>query len=217
VPRRPPREEILNAAGRLFDEQGYAGTSTAEIAEAVGLTQPAIFYYFDSKEDMLRELMNHGLVEPLAELEAVMAADATWGAKLHHQIVFHVNHDLSLPFAPTVLIEDAQRLLKEGRHKDIIKKDRSYSHGMREIIRQGVGTREFRDVDSSMASMAILGMCNWSLRWYRRGGRLSPREIGRQFADLALTALLADPDALEAIRDEAEALWDLRARQPVDA
>jgi AcrR family transcriptional regulator len=210
VPRVPPRDEILEAAGRLFAEQGYAGTSTAEIAEAVGLTQPAIFYYFTSKEELLRELMTEGIKEPIAELVAVLSAPASAGAKLYHLIVFHLTHHHSLPFTPTVLIEDGQRLLKRGQDKDLIKKDKQYSSGIREIIRDGVKSKEFRDVDPVMTAMAVLGMCNWSLRWYKRGGRLSPLAVGHQFAELTLSGILADPDAIEAVREEAEGLTDLR-------
>ena len=216
VPRVPPRVEILEAAGRLFAEQGYAGTSTAEIAEAVGLTQPAIFYYFTSKEDMLRELMTEGMTEPLAELAAVLSAPACAGAKLYRLIVFHLTHHHSLPFPPTVLIEDAQRLLKGGQDPELIKKDRRYSSGIREIIRDGVRSKEFRVVDPVTTAMAILGMCNWSLRWYKRGGRLSPLEVGHEFAEFALGGLLADPDAIAAVRQEAEGLADLRGRSSSD-
>lgn len=159
---------------------------------------------------MLRELMGHGLTEPLAELDAVMAADAGAGAKLYHQIVFHVSHDLSLPFAATVLIDDAQRLLKNGQHADLIEKDRRYSHGIRALIKKGIRSGEFRDVDPVIASMAVLGMNNWSLRWYKRGGRLSPKDIGNEFAEFALHALLADPRKLAAVRAEAEGLHGLR-------
>lgn len=55
---RTPREEVLDAAARLFTEQGYANTSTREIADAIGIRQASLYYHFDNgKADMLAEVL----------------------------------------------------------------------------------------------------------------------------------------------------------------
>lgn len=73
---RTPREEVLDAAARLFTEQGYANTSTREIADAVGIRQASLYYHFPDKADMLAEVLsqtirptlgNVSLVEELAD------------------------------------------------------------------------------------------------------------------------------------------------------
>src|SRR5215813_8129954 len=48
------RERILEAATRSFAELGYAGTSTAGIARAAGVTQPLVHHHFGSKEGLWR-------------------------------------------------------------------------------------------------------------------------------------------------------------------
>jgi AcrR family transcriptional regulator len=50
------RQRILDVALDLFTEQGYDGTSLREIAEQLGITKAAIYYYFESKEDILMAL-----------------------------------------------------------------------------------------------------------------------------------------------------------------
>ncbi len=50
------RERILDAALDLFLEQGYDGTSLREIAEQLGVTKAALYYHFESKEDILLAL-----------------------------------------------------------------------------------------------------------------------------------------------------------------
>ena len=50
------RQRILNVALDLFTEQGYDGTSLREIAEQLGVTKAAIYYHFESKEDILMAL-----------------------------------------------------------------------------------------------------------------------------------------------------------------
>lgn len=61
------RERIPLVALRLFAEKGYDATSMREIAEQLGITKPALYYHFDSKEAILRELLGE-LHHQVAEL-----------------------------------------------------------------------------------------------------------------------------------------------------
>lgn len=47
------RERILRAASKLFLSKGYAATSTRDIAQAVGIRQPSLYYHFATKADIL--------------------------------------------------------------------------------------------------------------------------------------------------------------------
>lgn len=64
------RDRILAAALRLFAEKGYEATSMREIAEQLGITKPALYYHFDSKEDIVRTL--------LGEIEAQVESLVEW-------------------------------------------------------------------------------------------------------------------------------------------
>lgn len=67
-----PREEILDAAARLFTEQGYANTSTREIADAIGIRQASLYYHFDNgKSDMLAEVLAKTIRPTLANVSRV--------------------------------------------------------------------------------------------------------------------------------------------------
>lgn len=55
--RRKNIEKILLAAERVFAEQGYAGTSMADIARHAGLPRSNLHYYFSTKEDLYREVL----------------------------------------------------------------------------------------------------------------------------------------------------------------
>ena len=61
------RERIPIVALRLFAEKGYEATSMREIAEHLGITKPALYYHFDSKEAIVRELLRE-LLDQVAEL-----------------------------------------------------------------------------------------------------------------------------------------------------
>jgi AcrR family transcriptional regulator len=59
---------LLELALQLFAEQGYEKTSLREIAERLGVTKAALYYYFKSKEDIVRSLVE----DYVAELDALI-------------------------------------------------------------------------------------------------------------------------------------------------
>src|SRR5215831_15677837 len=56
-----PRQEILRASARLFQEQGYDGTSMNDVASALKLSKGGLYHHFQSKDEILFELMSHAL------------------------------------------------------------------------------------------------------------------------------------------------------------
>ena len=74
---RGTQEEILDAAAEFFTTLGFAGTSMAKIAEAVGVQQNSIYHHFGSKLNLLRTLLFEG-VQP--GLEMVEAFDSSTSA-----------------------------------------------------------------------------------------------------------------------------------------
>ena len=57
------------------------------------------------------------------------------------------------------------------------------------IVARGVQSGEFHVPDVGIATLGLLGMCNWLCQWYSPAGRLSPGDIGAHFADLVLDGL----------------------------
>jgi AcrR family transcriptional regulator len=69
-----PRERLLVAAIKLFASKGYSGTSVREIVEAAGLTKPALYYYFHSKEGVFRAMMQEAVAVHRAVMDEVRRA-----------------------------------------------------------------------------------------------------------------------------------------------
>jgi AcrR family transcriptional regulator len=70
------RERITREAITILSEKGYAATSVREIAEASGVTKPAVYYYFDSKESLCHHIISSGLEEFRGRLRGVNANGA---------------------------------------------------------------------------------------------------------------------------------------------
>jgi AcrR family transcriptional regulator len=77
-PKTPTRDRILGAAVRRFGEAGYANTSLEDIAAEVGISKPAIYHHFRSKEAIFRALMECVRVEVMSHLDRVRALALTF-------------------------------------------------------------------------------------------------------------------------------------------
>lgn len=70
------REEILDASAELFTTQGFATTSTHQIAEAVGIRQASLYYHFPSKTEIFLTLLNSTIEPSLGLAEELSKSDA---------------------------------------------------------------------------------------------------------------------------------------------
>ncbi|KUL32995.1 TetR/AcrR family transcriptional regulator [Actinoplanes awajinensis] len=86
LPAATAREEILDAAAELFAQRGYAATSTRLIAERVGIRQASLYYHFNTKEQILAELLE-ATVRPSLAFAAELAAQGLPPADALHALV----------------------------------------------------------------------------------------------------------------------------------
>lgn len=74
---------IVAAARRLFMAHGYRAVSTRQVAEAVGLTQPALYHHFATKEELYVAVALHELGRLRAGIERLAGREGAWSARLH--------------------------------------------------------------------------------------------------------------------------------------
>jgi len=78
----PSRDRLVRSALRLFAERGYSGVSNREIVEDCGLTKGAIYWYFESKQDLFRTVLSEALSEFQGRLAAALQSRPTWDGRL---------------------------------------------------------------------------------------------------------------------------------------
>jgi len=183
------REAILRAAARVFRDRGFAETGMREIAEAADLSTANLYYYFPSKADILFFCQDHSVGRMLeAAREAGTDADDP-AARLRRVITAHLLCTLDeLDGAAAHTEVDA--LPADLRGRIVAKRDR-YERAVRGIIEDGMRRGTFAAGDAALLTKAVLGACNWTTRWYRPGGRLSPAHIAATYADYLVRGLLA--------------------------
>lgn len=198
-------DEIREAAARIFHEKGYDATSIQDIADAVGILKGSLYYYIDTKEDLLFDVIKGAHERGLQQLDAWQRSSPSPARRLRAAIEGHVESNLGDLAAVGVFFHDF-RSLSPGRRAEIVQDRDVYDHNLRDLIVEGQAAGEFDPaLDPRLAVMAILGMMNWVYQWYRPDGPLSPDEVARAFADLALGGLsvrTAGPRASELGRED---------------
>ena len=76
---RPRDREVIEVATRIFWEKGYSGTSVQDVADALGMLKGSLYYYIDSKEDLLERIFedSHDEVRGIAAGILAMPGPAT--------------------------------------------------------------------------------------------------------------------------------------------
>jgi AcrR family transcriptional regulator len=191
-----PSEEILEAAAGLFEEFGYAGTTTRKIAAAAGLQQGSIFHYFDKKSDILLALLDRTLEPAMSQSLKIRELDAPADEKLALLAYLDVmtlgagKHNVAtMMYVPeTRAPEYAGFWEKRQRLVD------SYAA----IVADGVETGLFGGADERFLTELATGVVEMVVRIFRRGED-DLATTARQIAEAVMRVVLAKPGRASAV------------------
>jgi AcrR family transcriptional regulator len=189
------RDQILDAAAELFARHGYQGVGIDDIGAAVGVSGPAIYWHFSSKEQLLSELLLPRSERLLAEARTLVASDADPVATLIALVQFHIDFVLDHPKLSTVHDRELRNLTASQQHE------------VRRLMSEYVSTwatliqAAEPGVDATVARAAVqatFAMINSTpgLRWDR-----TPADLGEFLRVMALSALSGYvPDLVVSVR-----------------
>jgi TetR/AcrR family transcriptional regulator, cholesterol catabolism regulator len=180
------RARIVQETALLFDQRGYHQASMDDIARAVGVRKPTLYHYFKSKEEILfwiHEEFIDLLMDRALDREAhtVMGADQALLELMGDILELMQTHR-----GHVRVFFEHHRELGEAYRKAIVSKRDRYQSLVEEIIRSGAAAGTFREVDPTLAALAVFGVCNWAYQWYRPDRGLTPRQVAYTFWDLML-------------------------------
>jgi len=187
---RSRRTEVVAAAAELFYVRGYEATSVQDIADSLGMLKGSVYYYMDSKEDLLFEIIERGhqqlieLVQGVLDLEHMSPREQLSEFVSRHSLFVAENLVLL-----RIFFNDFRSLGEERRATVIAERDR-YDELVRGILIRGQASGDFhREFDPKIVALGILGMTNWLYQWFRADGGLSASEVGAQLAELAVSGV----------------------------
>lgn len=176
------KQELLRAAVRVFNQSGAVNTSLEDVARELGITKAAIYYYFESKQEILYECYCMSL--DLADEIVAHAREhgRTGRDKLRLYIRRFVEHGLS-ELNPTMGMR--QQLTLEPRYlKKLVGRRRIHRDGVRALIAEGVKDGSIVNCNPAVLQSMIAGAHSWLFMSFRHDGDMSAVEMAEAVTEL---------------------------------
>ena len=181
------RAALMRAAAQLFAERGYAAVSTVELGEAVGMSGPALYNYFPSKEALLGELLVDVSTRLLAGCLEITGDDRSHEEALDELIAFHVEFATTEP--DIILLQDRElSSLPAEANRKVRRLQREYLREWEQVL---VALHpEFSPTEVQTRLLATIGLLNSTPHSARAGGAQAAAVL-TAMARAALTAPVA--------------------------
>jgi len=187
-----PRQEILRTAARLFQQQGYDGTSMNDVAAALKLSKGGLYHHFQSKDEILFNLMNHAMDITEEQVIAPVKSIANPEDRLRALIRRHIGVVLSERDREITVMLHENHPLTPALRKRINARKKDYVHFVENLIgevqaQRAVGSNASsskKTVTHRAAAFALLGMINWIYQWYRPEGSLQEENLVQQYTEI---------------------------------
>ena len=194
------RQEILRTAARLFQQRGYDATSMNDVAAALKLSKGGLYHHFQSKDEILFEIMNHAM--ELTQDRVINPVRGIAGAEERLRALIRLQIEVVLSPRDreiTVMLHE-NHPLPPALRKRINTRKKEYVHFVESLIaevqkgdaqKESQRTRSGGRVSPRAAAFALLGMINWIYQWYKPEGELQAQNLVPQFTDLLFGGILA--------------------------
>jgi len=183
------RRQLVRAAARLFRRQGFDGTSTRDIAAAVGMHAGSPFYHFKSKGELLHAVMEEGMQSAIARQAVVLADTRRDAAATLRRLIrnhFETLHGPGRDFIPVMLYES--RSLDARQRAGIARLQREYEAPWLPVLEALAADGRLHS-DVHLARLLIFGALNWSVQWFDKRKRASLDDV----TDAAMALVIGSP------------------------
>lgn len=179
------RQEILRTSARLFQQQGYDGTSMNDVAAALKLSKGGLYHHFQSKEEILFELMNHAMDISEERVINVVKAIPDPEQRLRMLIRRHIGVVLSDRDREITVMLHENHPLSPGLRRRINARKKDYVHFVENLVAEVQRMRVTNvQVTPRAAAFALMGMINWIYQWYNPAGSLNEETLVQQYTEI---------------------------------
>jgi AcrR family transcriptional regulator len=190
------RQEILRTAARLFQQRGYDATSMNDVAAALKLSKGGLYHHFQSKDEILFEIMDHAMQITEERVVNPVRGIADPEERLRTLIRLHIGVVLSPRDREITVMLHENHPLPPSLRKRINSRKKDYIHFLENLMAEvqsksrNVNQSKAR-VSPRAAAFALLGMINWIYQWYKPEGELQAQTLVPQFTELIFGGIFA--------------------------
>ena len=158
------KDRMLRAAARCFNEKGYSGSSLKDVANILGLTDAALFYYVRNKEELVylcylragdvgREALDRAMTDGCNGLDIV-----------RRYLRYHLEA-MTGERGPIAIMSEIPSL-KPDHREEILEISRRHSARFEAVLERGIEDGSIAPCDVRMTGNAIMGSLNWVPKWF---------------------------------------------------
>ena len=187
---RSREQDILAAAVDIFHANGYSATSVDDVANSVGILKGSLYYYIDSKEDLLQRIVEevHEDVEEIIR-EALARTDLSPLVRLAEYLRTQVDYNVRNIKRVRVYYHDYEQL-SPTRLASVRKSRRVNEQSIVALVKEAKEAGEIpASMNERLATKTVFATITWMYTWFKPGGGVSGKEFGDFCADFVVNGL----------------------------
>ncbi|MEB2302746.1 TetR/AcrR family transcriptional regulator [Lysinibacillus xylanilyticus] len=194
------KQRIVDASVVLFQQDGYHNVTVDRIVEYIGASKGGFYHNFKSKDELLYEIHDVFISYVIKQSQEAYDKYDTPITRLCAMLQTLTQVFDMYQAHITVFYEESHSLAEE--YSEIIHKKRDqYRDILQKVIEEGQQTKDFRtELPCTIVTMAIVGMINWTYKWFKQSGPLTMEEITEVFTDMILRAIVTEQAMDEAVQ-----------------
>ena len=167
------RDRMLKAAAYCFNQKGYSGTSLKDVADILGLTDAALYYYVRNKEELVYQCyMRAADVGCDAMDRAIVDAQCGFD-QVRLYIRYHIEYMVG-DRGPIAIMSEIPSLKPEHR-EEVLELSRSHSSRFESLLEKGIEDCSIAPCDVRMTGNSIMGSINWIPKWFHGDDEVAER------------------------------------------
>lgn len=189
--RDAKRDAVLREASTWFNKRGFHGTSLDEVAQRLGVTKAALYYYFPNKQAVLKACFDLAMEVAFDNIARAKREGKNGREKLRialsdflEYIIDEHSVSITMMEEDSLTPEDFQAVKAERRR---------FEYALRDFVREGIKDGSVVPCDPKLVVLALLGAMNWVPRWYKPDGAWSRAEINSLMSDLLERMISSQP------------------------
>jgi TetR/AcrR family transcriptional regulator len=163
----------------------------SDLGRRLGVTKSALYYYFPSKQAILKAALDHVISIAFDSLEEACNRDIYSIDKLELTLRGYVEAVLS-EFSRCVILTEEHALSEEERSAIVESRD-SFEHALRDLVQEGIEDGSIIPCDPKLAIFSIFGAINWMPKWYHLGGEWTASQVAGAVSELICRSIRAKP------------------------
>ena len=178
----------LDHATAVFYEKGYEGASMRDLSRVTGLSLAGLYYYFESKEELLYLIQKHYFTVVVERLQKRLENVADAEARVRTFILNHFEYFLAENYKATKVLSKEDDVLAGNLSTEVTALKRRYYRSCADLV-EALKQEKGLEFNTRVAVLSLFGMMNWIYTWYKPQVDPEAGALARQVGDIFLAGI----------------------------